>query len=103
MPCEVKAVRLAGHGKREGESVMIHHIVTHVVEFSIEACVRTENCTSWENVDINLVNIFGNRGGETTTLDIKKTQKISNLVVDFLSEGKPEQNGKISTQTASLD
>lgn len=43
MPCEVKAVGLTGHRQSEGESVMIHHIVPHVVELSIQACVKKED------------------------------------------------------------
>ena len=43
MPCEVKAVSLAGHRQGEGESIMIHHIVSHIVELCVKACVWTED------------------------------------------------------------
>lgn len=43
MPREVKAVGLAGHRQSKGERVMIHHVVSHVVELCIQACVRTED------------------------------------------------------------
>lgn len=48
MPWEVKAVGLTRHRQGEGESVVIHHIVTHVVELCIQACVRAEDGVFYE-------------------------------------------------------
>lgn len=53
VPCEVKAVGLTGHRQSEGESVMIHHVVSHVEELCVEAWVTTEEDRGWrENVEL---------------------------------------------------
>lgn len=43
VPCEVEAVGLSGHRHVEGKRVMVHHIVSHVVQLCVEACVRRKN------------------------------------------------------------
>lgn len=45
----MKAVGVAGHRQSEGECVMVHDAVSHIVKLCIEACVRTEDPEHWCN------------------------------------------------------
>lgn len=46
VPGEVQTVGLAGYWQYEGESIMIHHIVPHIVQLSIQTCKHTKELTS---------------------------------------------------------
>lgn len=46
VPGEVQAVGLAGYWQYEGESIMIHHIVPHIVKLSIQTCKHKKKLIS---------------------------------------------------------
>lgn len=47
VPGEVQAVGLAGYWQYEGESIMIHHIVPHIVKLSIQTCKHKKKANQY--------------------------------------------------------
>lgn len=71
MPGEVQSVGLAGYRQYEGESVMIHHIVPHIVQLSIQTCEHTKELISTET--------HGEGTGAKIVKTIKKTKNKTDL------------------------
>lgn len=83
---------------------MIHHIVSHIVELCIEACVTKEDIKflHYEKMLGSVRWIFWNSRRKTTTLDMKDNT-FSNLEVDLgtHTQGRPEGKGIMKASPAT--